>query len=75
MQVFVLRQNFEAFEFHQRQIAQCDPADCLVPKLNPRPIARRRACPAVRLRWKPTLCQLNRIAPADIITAARTLLE
>ena len=24
--LFVLRQNFEAFEFHQRQIAQCDQA-------------------------------------------------
>jgi hypothetical protein len=29
MQVFVLRQNFEAFEFHQQQIAQCDPADII----------------------------------------------
>jgi hypothetical protein len=24
--LFVLRQNFEAFEFHQRQIPQCDQA-------------------------------------------------
>jgi len=27
--LFALRQNFEAFEFHQRQIAQCDPADII----------------------------------------------
>ena len=52
--LFVLRQNFEAFEFHQRQIAQCDQAiETQLTSLAPaRPTSQE--LPPARPRAKPS---------------------
>lgn len=54
-QLVMLRQNFKAFEFHQRQIAQCDQAIAaqLAGLVEARPPASSEL-PAARLRGKPS---------------------
>lgn len=54
-QLFVLRQNFEAYEFNLRQIAQCDAAiEALLATLAARCQPPASALPAARPRKKPS---------------------
>jgi len=53
--LFVLRQNFEAFEFHQRQIAQCDQAiEAQLTSLAETRQPTSSEPPAARARCKPS---------------------